>query len=246
MNIQQKFLSFIVFVVFFSNISKGDKIKDSIKQNSVMKIVFISDTHGRHHEIDIPGGDFLIFCGDMCPRGSLSDIEEFSSFLKELPHKHKIVIAGNHDKPFEDERKYQAEEIITSSGVIYLNDSGVEIEQVKIWGSPIQPWFLNWAFNKQRGEEIKKHWDMIPLDTDLLITHGPPYGILDQNDEGKKLGCKDLFKKVKKVNPKVHAFGHIHESYGKVKKNKTTFINASNLNGKYKYTNPPIVLKKSF
>ncbi len=232
-----------VFMVFLSH-SDGDKNKNSKeKKSSTLTIVFVSDTHGKHYEVDVPDADLFIFCGDMCPRGELSDVQNFADFVKALPHKYKIVIAGNHDRPFEDERAFQAKEMITSSGAIYLNDSGVEIEKIKIWGSPIQPEFLNWAFNRERGEEIKRHWDMIPLDTDLLITHGPPHGVLDKNQEGLKTGCKELFKKVKEVEPKVHAFGHIHEGYGKVKKGKTTFINASNLNHRYQHTNPPIVIK---
>ena len=242
LKLTKSLLSLMTFACLFSNDSIGEKPDHSTKKNSSsLKFVFISDTHGRHNEIKVPDGDFLIFCGDMCPRGSISDIQEFAQFLKKLPHKYKIVIAGNHDKPFEDERRAHAEELITSTGAFYLNDSGVEIEKIKIWGSPIQPWFLDWAFNRHRGEEIKKHWDKIPSDTNLLITHGPPYGILDQTERGEKTGCKDLFKKVKKIKPKVHAFGHIHEGYGKITKSKTTFINASNLNARYQATNPPIV-----
>ena len=244
LRVTKPLLSFILLPCFFSYYSvASDSNSSSKKSSSPLTLVFISDTHGKHNEINVPDGDILIFCGDMCPRGELSDVRDFSQFLKKLPHKYKVVIAGNHDKPFENDRRTQAEELITSTGAIYLNDSGVEIEKIKIWGSPIQPWFYDWAFNKQRGKEIKRHWDMIPSDTNLLITHGPPYGILDQTNRGEKTGCKDLFNKVKEIKPKVHAFGHIHEGYGKVTKNKTTFINASNLNLKYQATNPPIVLK---
>ena len=244
LNLEKILLSLIIGGLLFSNSSQGNKIeKDSKQKSSSIKIVFISDTHGKHNEISIPDADLLIFCGDMCSRGLLSEVQDFAKLLKELPHKYKIIIAGNHDKAFED-KKYRssAERLIQESGAIYLNDSGTEIEGIKIWGSPIQPWFLDWAFNRQRGEEIQKHWDMIPDDTDLLITHGPPHGILDKNQKGQKTGCKELFKKVKEVNPKVHAFGHIHEGYGKIKKNKTTFINASNLNVRYQPVNPPIVI----
>lgn len=188
----------------------------------------------------IPEGDCLIFCGDMSYRGDLSEISDFALFLKNLPHRHKIVIAGNHDFSFEDERKDQAEGFIKSSGAIYLNDSGTQINKIKFWGSPIQPYFHNWAFNRERGEEIKKHWDLIPPDTDVLITHGPPKGILDKTKRDEEVGCEELLKKVLEVNPKIHAFGHIHEGYGVFKQNKTIFINASNLNFRYQYTNPPI------
>ena len=205
-----------------------------------MKLIFTSDTHCKHNEIKIPSGDVFIFCGDMSYRGELSEIESFALFLQDLPHKYKIVIAGNHDFSFEDERKDQAEKLIISSGAKYLNDSGMQIEGINFWGSPIQPYFYNWAFNRQRGEEIKKHWDLIPLDTDVLITHGPPYGILDKTKRGEIAGCEELLKKIQKVKPKIHAFGHIHEGYGMIKRNKTVFINASNLNFRYQYTNLPV------
>ena len=205
-----------------------------------MKFVFLSDTHCAHNKMTIPEGDCLIFCGDMSYRGDLSEIRDFALFLQNLPHKHKIVIAGNHDFSFEDERKDQAEELVKSSGAIYLNDSGTQISEIKFWGSPIQPYFHNWAFNRERGEEIKNHWDLIPLDTDVLITHGPPKGILDKTKRGEEAGCEELLKKVLEVNPKIHAFGHIHEGYGVLKQNEIIFINASNLNFRYQYTNPPI------
>ena len=205
-----------------------------------MKLVFLSDTHCKHKEIKVPDADCLIFCGDMSYRGNLLEIEEFSDFLRNLPHRHKIVIAGNHDFSFEDERKNQAEELIKSSGAEYLNDSGTQIDEIKFWGSPIQPYFFDWAFNRERGEKIKKHWDLIPLGTDVLITHGPPKGILDRIKTGEEVGCEELLKKVLEVKPKIHAFGHIHESYGMFHQNGTVYINASNLNLRYQYANPPI------
>lgn len=205
-----------------------------------MKFVFLSDTHSRHNEIPVPDGDCLIFCGDMSYKGELSEIQHFSLFLKRQPHKHKIVIAGNHDFSFEDERRHQAEELIRSTGARYLNDSGTQVDGIKFWGSPIQPYFQNWAFNRERGEPIKKHWDLIPADTDILITHGPPKGILDKTKRDEVVGCKELLKKVLEIHPKIHAFGHIHEGYGTFKKNEITFINACNLNVLYQYTNPPI------
>ena len=108
-----------------------------------MKFIFLSDTHCKHNKIAVPDGDCFIFCGDMSYRGDLSEIKEFSLFLQGLPHKYKIVIAGNHDFSFEDERKNQAEELIRSSGAKYLNDSGIQIDEIRFWGSPIQPYFYN-------------------------------------------------------------------------------------------------------
>lgn len=156
-------------------------------------------------------------------------------WFEKLDYNHRIFIAGNHDFYFENLEDFSRE------GIIYLNDSGVTINGINIWGSPIQPEFNNWAFNRKRGDEIKKHWDLIPLDTDILITHGPPFGYLDATAYLQRVGCVDLLKRVMKVKPKYHVFGHVHEAYG-IKKNDegTGFINASILNEAYRVKNQPI------
>lgn len=205
-----------------------------------MKITFFSDTHNQHSRISFTSGDLLVFCGDLTTRGALSEVKEFSEFLKNLNFKYKIVIAGNHDFCFEDHRRNEAEKILIDNGIIYLNDSGVEIDGINFWGSPIQPWFHDWAFNRSRGDEIKKHWDLIPINTNILITHGPPYGILDLCSDGGRVGCDELLNCIKKIKPKINAFGHIHESYGIIELEGTKFINASSLSKNYKQTNPPI------
>lgn len=205
-----------------------------------MKLTFFSDTHNRHRKIKFTGGDVLVFCGDLTNRGELSQVEDFSKFVKNLDYQYKIVIAGNHDFCFEDERKETAEEYFRNAGLIYLNDSGIEIDDVKFWGSPIQPWFHDWAFNRARGEDIKKHWDLIPTDTDVLITHGPPFGIRDLCSHGERVGCNDLLETVMKIRPKIHAFGHIHEAHGCLRVDKTLFVNACNLDEFYKPAYPAI------
>jgi Icc-related predicted phosphoesterase len=205
-----------------------------------MKLTFFSDTHRNHDKLQFNGGDVLVFCGDLTSRGSLADVESFANFTSKLDYQHKVVIAGNHDFCFENQERALAERIFKDHGLIYLNDSGVEINGVKFWGSPIQPWFHNWAFNRARGEAIKKHWDLIPNDIDILITHGPPAGVLDLCHHGERVGCADLLMSVAAIKPRVHAFGHIHECYGTVEIGKTLFVNACNLNEKYLVTNPPI------
>lgn len=125
-------------------------------------------------------------------------------------------------------------------GVVYLNDSSVEIEGIKIWGSPITPWFNDWAFNRDRGSEIKKHWDLIPDDIDILVTHGPPFGILDETVYGKRTGCEELLLRVYQVKPKYHIFGHIHKDYGSFTKGEITFINASVLDDWYEMRNEAV------
>ena len=202
----------------------------------------ISDTHGRHKDLETPEGDMLIHAGDVSSRGLESEIKDFLEWFGKQPHKYKIFIAGNHDFFFEKQGKTTITETIPEE-IIYLNDSGITIEGLNIWGSPIQPEFMDWAFNRKRGAEIKHHWDLIPNNTDILITHGPPYGILDKNMREKHTGCEELKKKVDILEPKLHIFGHIHEAFGIKKINKTTYVNASQLNHKYYLTNNPLVIK---
>jgi len=205
-----------------------------------MKIIFISDTHGQHDKVLLKEGDILIHCGDFTRRGSVEDVNSFANFIRVQKFKYKIVIAGNHDFSFEDHRSDEVEKVFKKNGIIYLNDSGFEIEGLKFWGSPVQPEFYDWAFNRKRGEEIRKHWELIPGDTDILITHGPPFSIMDRCAHGERVGCEDLLEVVKKLKPKVHAFGHIHEDYGLKEIDGTYFINACNLDEGYKFKNLPI------
>ena len=208
-----------------------------------MKFTFISDTHSLHDRLALDSGDMLIHCGDLTNKGSLEDVESFANFIGKQDFRHKIVIAGNHDFCFEDDRANEAEQILKEQEIIYLNDSGIEIEGFKIWGSPIQPQFFNWAFNRNRGADISAHWDQIPDDTDILITHGPAFGILDRVMEGEKVGCRDLLDRVKQVKPKIHAFGHIHEDYGILEKEGTIFVNACNVDRSYRLVNPPVSVR---
>ncbi len=206
-----------------------------------MKIVIISDTHGRHEDIILPKGDLLIHAGDVSNHGTKNQIEAFLKWFSEQDFNYKIFIAGNHDFLFENETPESIEALIPDD-VTYLNDSEITIEGIKIWGSPIQPEFMDWAFNRKRGAEIKTHWDLIPNETDILITHGPPYGILDKNMRGMSCGCEELKKAVDRTQPKLHIFGHIHEGHGIEQIDNTTFINASQLNYRYSLTNEPLAI----
>jgi len=210
-----------------------------------VKIIAISDLHT--YEPDIPEGDVLVCAGDITFRGTALEIVPMLTFLGEQPHKHKILIAGNHDWLFERNPEF-AKELCEQHGITYLEDSGVEIDGVKFWGSPVQPEFCDWAFNRSINDDmyhsryphIKPHWDMIPEDTDVLITHGPPSGILDRTQEGRHVGCPHLLKRIEEVKPKLHISGHIHEGYGKQQGEHTLFVNASICTLKYKPINKPI------
>lgn len=206
-----------------------------------MKFVAISDTHGLHRQVKLPKGDVLLHAGDISHRGKEEEVLDFLSWFSKLNYQHRIFIGGNHDFFLEKNRK--AFQKIIPEGITYLNDSGTEINGIKIWGSPVIPWFYNWAFNVPRGQSIRKHWEKIPLDTNILITHGPPHGILDQVVTGRHIGCKDLIEIVSNIKPKVHLFGHIHESYGISKRHSTQFINASLMNEVYQLVNKPVVFE---
>ena len=190
-----------------------------------MKIICISDTHNQHENLSVPNGDMLIHAGDITSTGERQDLVKFNDWLGRLPHKYKIVIAGNHDF-YAENHPEETRQIL--SNAIYLNDSGVLIEGLNIWGSPISPTFHHWAFMKNRGEDIRKHWEMIPENTDILITHCPPFGILDQTDSGKNEGCEDLLAFIEtKTKPRLHVFGHIHEAYGQIQIADIQYVNAS-------------------
>ena len=203
-----------------------------------MKFVAISDTHCRHNNLKLPKGDVLLHAGDITYKGEKSEVVDFLKWFDKQPYKYKIFIAGNHDFFFEKEKEETIQGLIPKS-VTYLKDSGIEINGVQVWGSPVTPWFYNWAFNRLRGPAIARHWKLVPANTDVLLTHGPAFGVLDYVINQSHVGCKDLMKKIKEVKPKVHVCGHIHEAYGHEKKGGVRFYNASVLNEFYELTNPP-------
>ena len=207
-----------------------------------LKFVAISDTHGQHAKVILPEGDVLIHAGDITKRGELNEVNDFLTWFAVQKFEYKIFIAGNHDFFFERESGERIKQIIPA-GVTYLNNEGVIINGIKIWGSPVTPWFFDWAFNCHRGGPIKRYWDLIPPDTDVLVTHGPVFEILDKTVRGQFVGCADLLTSVKEIKPKVHLCGHIHEAYGSLAKGETLFINASLLNEKYNYVNQPAVFE---
>lgn len=190
----------------------------------MLTIVCVSDTHGFHDRTVVPDGDVLVHAGDLTRRGELDDVARFDAWLAGLPHRHKVVICGNHDWCFQ---RRPVESRGRLRHAIYLQDESVVIEGLRFYGSPWQPWFLDWAFNLPRGPEIAAKWAMIPDDTDVLVTHGPPFGLLDEARRGGNVGCADLLARVQQVRPRLHVFGHIHEAAGVVRVGETVFVNAS-------------------
>lgn len=218
-------------------------------------IDLLSDTHSRHAKFDCKGGDILLHSGDVSSRGSDSEILAFINWFEQQPYEFKIFIPGNHDWSLEKNFAYWKDEC-DKRRIVLLNDSGMIIKSMydpnlnlKIWGSPVQPWFHSWAFNRARTEAeatsqhgwIKPHWDLIPPDTEILLTHGPPMGILDEvtNVMGgsyyppQHVGCEELHKRIQEVKPGLHLFGHIHEGRGFLYERDTTYVNGSSLDRMY-------------
>jgi len=207
-----------------------------------LKVIAISDTHGYHDLLTLPSGDVLIHSGDVSSQGSKQEVQDFLQWFSDLNYEHKIFIAGNHDFFFERADSDMITSIIPDN-VIYLNDSGISIGGFNIWGSPVTPWFFDWAFNRHRGADIKKHWDLIPQNIDILITHGPVYGVLDRTIHGQRVGCEVLKDAIDVIKPKVHICGHIHESYGQVQTMDTLYINASVLDVRYRLVNDAVLFE---
>jgi Icc-related predicted phosphoesterase len=215
-----------------------------------MRLVITSDCHGRLQKAKLPAGDILIIAGDVLRNYSgnpdtdaafqLNDLRALDAYCATLGFKHTLLIAGNHDWVFQIYNGASS----SLKHINYLQDSGFEIEGVKFYGSPHQPRFFDWAFNEPRGGKALAHyWNLIPDDTDVLITHGPPLGILDR-PFGKQVsaGCELLLQRVKAIRPRVHCFGHIHSSYGREQIDETLFLNASLCNELYKPVNAPHVV----
>lgn len=214
-----------------------------------MKIVCISDTHSQPSLPTLPKGDVLIHAGDMCLHGNMGEVERTADWLGAIRENYKriIVIAGNHDFVFQ-EHPTEARRLLESRGITYLKDQEVVVDGLRFYGSPWTPPFLEWAFMKER-REIREVWGRIPTNTDVLITHGPPFGILDPGLGVPHVGCEELRQQyVDRLEPILHVFGHLHSGYGRVNGKfllgrDTEFVNASLVNEAYSPVNKPIVVE---
>lgn len=233
-----------------------------------MRIVCISDTHSLQDNMlyEIPDGDILIHSGDISNRGGEKDVTNFIHWFQNIKgFDLKIFISGNHDYCFEkvNEPHHKGDydwlhhlmstENLSQSDVVYLQDDYITFiseefsKPLKIYGTPWQPWFYDWAFNLPRlGKELQEKWDMIPFDTDILITHGPPngYGDLVNNwrQPNTNVGCELLTNIIGEHKIPLNVFGHIHEGYGVYTNENTTFVNASICTADYRPTNKPIII----
>jgi len=211
------------------------------KSSNALRFVCMSDTHNYHNEHQIPAGDFFLHAGDWSDDGNQKEVDSFVQFLDKLPHKYKIVIAGNHEATFDEQyylltygelpifqKNFKEFKTAIKNVCIYLENEHVTIEDVNIYGSP-HTLMAGWAFGllENNRDEVNEAWSLIPSGIHVLITHTPP---------AVDTGCKGLLEHVKRVQPTVHLFGHIHEGYGVYKTDQTIYINAANNN-----VNSPIV-----
>ena len=216
-----------------------------------MRILAISDTHSHHRKLNLPEADMIISAGDWSFKGEPEIVEDFIDWMAELPYKSKVCIMGNHELAYDKNpsrpKKLSALAKMKDAGIHYLENNEVVIEGLNIWGSPITPFFHNWAWNYQRGPEIAEVWSKIPEDTNILITHGPPYGKLDRVEKWNGTsneGCKDLKERVQQLKHlKLHIFGHMHLQGGQMLEvDGVKYWNAAVCDEQYKPINNIIVV----
>ena len=215
-----------------------------------MKIAAFSDTHEMFDKVKLPNDfDILICGGDFTFKGNYFKIRDFLEQLKTVANNKPVIFTpGNHELTLENQISNESQLINVycqaNNNFHYLIDKQVTINNCKIWGSPWTPWFYDWAFNSPR-DVIQTYWNKIPLDTEVLVLHGPPYGILDKTREGENVGCKALLETIqtKLKALKVCIFGHIHESYGHTKLNNIDYYNVSICNRKYEPINPVTIIE---
>lgn len=209
-----------------------------------MRLVAISDVHTKWQNIVIPECDVLISAGDYSFHGQPDIVKSYHEWLNEQPAKRIISGQGNHEEWVE--KNFEAAKEIAIQAcprVDFLEEGGVTIEGVNFWYSSITPYFNDWAYNKKPGSDIDKHWQLIPENTNVLITHGPPYGILDvvfypDGVPKERVGCWNLKEKVKQIKPDIHIFGHLHDCHGEVHENGTSYYNVAICDDMYMPSNP--------
>ena len=194
-----------------------------------MRILHLSDTHGHHRELTaLPQADVVVHSGDITFHGSYDEVMDFVRWFAALPYKNKLFIAGNHDFSLAGEQsdgKDMQEKInaLLPENTYYLCNSGVEIEGLSFYGIPM--------FRSSVDDtSYERFYSDIPKETDVLITHQPPFGILDGGEykgQPYNYGNALLLEQVKVVSPKVHLFGHDHNVFGKTMVNGICFSNGA-------------------
>lgn len=209
------------------------------------RICCISDTHHLHRQVVVPPSDILIFAGDLTRMGMYDDVVSFLDWFRKQPAKHCVYIAGNHDFCYQKKPDWLNDVHKEYGEIDYLENSAIVLDGLKIWGSPFSPEFGNWAFSYPRdGMAAQLTWSAIPSDADIVITHGPPLGINDYCVYHPSIpgGCPTLRDRIASIKPKMHVFGHIHESYGVHWNGDTHYVNASTCNLQYRPVNKPVTI----
>jgi calcineurin-like phosphoesterase family protein len=210
-----------------------------------MRIVAISDTHGFHRFVDVPNGDVLVHAGDITMNGEMEIVEDFAQWLAALPHAHKIVVPGNHDKCFDiSQTKYDGRSIalFDRPGMHLLMDAArvldVGEESIKVYGAPWVPNLPGWAFWDRNYDKFEH----APRDVDLLVTHGPPLGIRDDNIMDTHFGSRHIARYLNRCPMvRAHVFGHVHQGHSMGKRGEILFANACTCDRNYDPVNPPLV-----
>jgi Icc-related predicted phosphoesterase len=220
-----------------------------------LKIVALSDTHGRHRQVKVPSGDVLVYAGDFTYDGDFRELADFNVWLGEQGFQHTLVVPGNHDELVEKELGIARGML---SNAIVLVDQVVTISGVRFFGSPWTPTFKDWAWMLDPGPKMEQVWELAKhMQPHVLITHGPARGILDriliaptprhhgdprQPVPSPHLGCRDLRRAMPAIAPKLHIFGHIHTSHGQETVGQTLHANVAVVDEDYNPRYEPVVI----
>lgn len=205
-----------------------------------MILALLSDTHGKHRSVNVPECDIVLHAGDVSHFGDKAAVHDFVEWLYEQPARYKVFIAGNMD--YFAEAHESLLRSMLPPGVFYLQNESLTLGGITLYGAPQTPRYHNTAFNVNRGKALAAYWQHIPDDTDILITHGPPYGILDTTRYGEQVGDRMLAEHVLRVSPKLHLFGHIHEASGQHETDRTRYVNAAIVDADYRPVKSPVLL----
>lgn len=192
-----------------------------------MDLILISDTHLSHGLLDIPPCDLLVHAGDWSRHGTREESEDFFAWLGAQPARARVLTPGNHDF-FAEREPAAARELARRHNITWLVNEGADVLGLRVWASPFSPRHGSWAFQDERGDALRARYTF-PAGLDLLVTHGPPHGVCDRITRGDLVGCEALLGEVRARPPKVHVFGHVHESHGEARLDDlpTLFVNAS-------------------
>ena len=237
MNGQEQIIEqFFAVLKKMCNFAENLDRKITYKLKQTMKIIHISDTHNQHYVLPaLPLADLVVHSGDVSMAGSAQEVKDFIDWFGSLECKYKIFIGGNHDFCLEGKDPRRIQQFLPDN-THYLYNSGVTIEGLRFWGIP---YFMSSDFCIENYRQALME---IPDDIDVLITHRPPLEILDRSGYGN-MGCSDLLDAVRRISPRYHLFGHIHDAYGKTSVDNTVFVNGAILNDKYEFENDPVIIK---